>query len=106
MTLQNTLVSAVRGMLSLVIVSCFAISNVLILISMVIDFSISGITYIIPGPIVLLYLPKRKIIIRVYSVAALNPDRAQIATIINTTPITTLIVVVIIEIFIPPIIKV
>jgi len=67
-----------------------------------IDFSMSGITYTIPGPTVLLYLPNRKIIKRLYSVAVLNPDKSHIPTKNSTTPTTMPIMSNIVEIFVPP----
>jgi len=62
----------------------------------------SGITYTIPGPIVLLYLPNRKIIKRLYSVTVLNPDKSHIPTINSTIPIDMPIMSPIVEIPIPP----
>jgi hypothetical protein len=61
-----------------------------------------GNTYIIPGPMVLLYLPNRKIIRRLYSVAVLRPVRRKIIRITKNTPISIPIIVKISEIYIPP----
>ncbi|MFX0005660.1 MAG: hypothetical protein ACFFAV_02915 [Candidatus Hermodarchaeota archaeon] len=79
-----------------------AISRVLILISTTKDFSISGRTYIIPGPIVLLYLPNRKIISRLYSVAVLKPVNSQIVRMTKKTAINIPKMKKISEICIPP----
>jgi len=62
----------------------------------------SGTTYTIPGPIVLLYFPNRKIIKRLYSVTVFNPDKSHIATKNSTTPTIIPIMSKIVEIPIPP----
>ncbi len=56
----------------------------------------------IPGPTVLLYLPNRKIIKRLYSVTVLSPERIMMATIPNKKPNKTPTIINISEISIPP----